>query len=102
MNMAVDRTTPYTLGELEQACTRCDWRQARQRVELRECPRCGGALGRDAALAFGGVRVEFDGTHFRFRDTMDRVVDVDEADYPDTILFMRRHARLSHNPLGND
>ena len=97
--MECDRSTPYVLGELHQACSRCDWHQSRHHLELAHCPRCGAQVDyHRAAIEFGGVRVEFDGTRFKFFDRMGRSVEVDEADYPDTILFMQRHARFSYPP----
>jgi len=91
-----DHQTPYTIGELKQKCSRCEWQQARHRLELQQCPRCGAAIDRHVAIEFDGLFVEFDGTRFTFRDRMGGSLDVDEADYPDTIRFMQRHARFSY------
>jgi hypothetical protein len=44
-------------------------------------------------LEFGGFIVEFDGTRFVFHDTQDHQVTLDEADYPEAIPFMQRHAK---------
>jgi hypothetical protein len=91
MNDQTSRT-PYVLGALHQHCSECEWSQSGHRVEVTECPLCGAAIDKHVALVFGGVTVEFDGTRFTFTDWKKDSVEVDEADYPDTIEFMRRHA----------
>jgi len=97
--MECDRSTFYSIGELHQACSRCDWQQSRHKLELTHCPRCSAPVDyHRAEIEFGGLRVGFDGTRFSFRDRMGRCVEVDEADYPDAILFMQRHARFSYPP----
>ena len=101
--MESDRSTPYAIGELHQACSRCDWQQSRHHLELTNCPRCRAPVDyHRAAIEFGGLSVGFDGTRFAFRDRMGRCFEVDEADYPDTIQFMQRHARFSYPPRKGD
>ena len=99
--MNCDRSTPYTIGELHEYCSLCDWQQSRHHLELTQCPRCRAPIDhRRAEIEFGGLRVGFDGTRFVFRDRLGGRLEVDEADYPDTILFMQRHARFSYPPRG--
>lgn len=93
--MLRDLSTRYVLGELHQACSRCDWRDVlRNAVERTDCPHCGAPVdARKDAIEFGGLRIQFDGVRFKLQDSMGRRLDIDEADYPDAILFMQRHAR---------
>lgn len=97
--MQCDRSTPYAIGELHQTCSKCSWQQSRHDLELADCPLCGAPVDyHAAAIEFGGLLVRFDGTRFSFRDRIGGYVEVDEADYPDTILFMQRHARFAYPP----
>ena len=101
--MDCDRSSSYAIGELHQTCSRCSWQQSGHKHEMTHCQSCGAPVDyHGAEIEFGGRRVRFDGPRFVLRDRMDRYVEVDEADYPDTILFMQRHARFSYPPRQGD
>jgi len=48
--------TPYTIGDLHQKCSSCNWKQ-KHRLELRERPLCGASIDPREAIEFGGLRV---------------------------------------------
>ncbi|MBS0557001.1 MAG: hypothetical protein JSR27_06255 [Proteobacteria bacterium] len=89
---------PYRGGQLHQICSKCNWWQAGHGVVVQQCPQCGEATSNRIALEFGGFIVEFDGTQFTFHDSEGRQVILDEADYPEAIAFMVRHAEVKLEP----
>jgi hypothetical protein len=91
MNTEYVHDDPYTVGDLHQRCSKCQWWQSGHGLEVKSCPLCGAPTDPRVAIEFGGVVVEFDGTQFKFGNALG-VVTVFKADYPDVITFMLRHA----------
>lgn len=104
MNTYQKNREPYEHGQLMQTCSACNWWQYGHGLELMHCPRCGAPVHGHVALLFGGSAVAFDGSHFIFHDRQSgHAVSLDQADYPDAITFMLRHAIQGPLPgtLGN-
>ena len=85
---------PYRGGQLHQICSKCNWWQAGHGLAVSQCPLCGAPTDHRIALEFGGFVVEFDGTRFNLHDAQGNRVVLDEADYPEAIAFMQRHAKV--------
>jgi len=91
------RQRGYVIGRSEEYCSRCGWRQRRDRDngldDLGLCPQCGHVTS--AAMHFGGMDIEFNRVKETFTLTNRGVLSgeayVYNADVPDTILFMLRH-----------
>jgi hypothetical protein len=80
-----------------QKCDSCDV-VGRSRFDLDVCPICGGPLGVDAVLAFGGLIVycihhDYFFFHDREKIYLGRYVRVEPADAAEVVAFMARRLR---------
>ena len=88
----------YKMGSLTQWCDNCEWKADRLKQEEFRCPECGAAVKKNCILKFGGLQVRHEGGtprfYFSYRGDRSEEVECDEADFPDTIVFMLRHGNF--------
>jgi hypothetical protein len=86
----------YKMGSVTQWCEKCNWKEERLKKEKSHCPECGAAIEKNCILKFGGMQVRLGQSvtprfYFSYRGGSLEEVECDEADFPDTIVFMLKH-----------
>lgn len=88
-----DISGKYHIGKISQYCSECGWSRKGANIEVWKCPSCGSGIKQiNTSMHFGGLTIHAHiGNKFTLSSSAPGAVTIDEADAPDSILFLVKH-----------